>query len=366
MNFKIKKVVMESLLSKAASVLSSGDVLPILKNFNVELLEGNLMVMATDLELSVIAQTPLVESVEDGRAVFPGKKLLDIVKEAEDGVIDFAVNGEQAVITCMGTTWTIQLMKAADYPALPQVEDAEPIQVSRVSLVQAVSIVKGAAAKESIRPALQMISIVEGKVRASDGAVFRQVTVGELQQLDTQIPIGAVDDLLRLLRNTELERISIGQTEDHLLFSIGADVFIITKTNVAYPDIETALLGVARKNTYRLTVDRQQFIAGIKRVRVTADEETRGLLLLLSANKLQLRAKDKYGNFATQELDCFWEGGEKALGVNHEHALDMLSVLPSPSINIMLGDDVKTRKAPIFIEDGIVTAVLQQLSIQLS
>jgi len=327
--------------------LSTGDVMPILKNFNVQLEDGNLTVMATDLELSVIAQSPLVEISEEGRAVFPGKKLLDIVKESEDGVLEIAVIDEQAVITCMGTQWTIQLMKASDYPDLPDVEDGSPVEVARTSLAAAINIVKGAAAKESIRPALQMISITEGKMRASDGAVFRQVEVPDLAELDTQIPIGAVDDLLRLLRNTELERISIGQTEDHLLFSVGADVFIITKTNVDYPDVETALLSVARKNDKRLTVDRQQLVNGIKRVRVTADEETRGMILELTEDQLTLRAKDKYGNFATQVLDVYWKEGDKTLGVNHEYILDLLTVLPSASINILLGTDMKTRKSPI-------------------
>jgi DNA polymerase-3 subunit beta len=363
MHYEIKQAVFESVLSKAVSVLATKDLLPILKNFNVNVSEGSFLVVATDLELAVIAQSELIHCIEPGVAVFPGSKLLDIVKTCADAVVSVVVKDDVAVIDCAGATWSIQLMDAADYPEVPSVEDADVIEITRVVFASALMKVKGAAAKEGVRPALQMIDVSNGNIRASDGAVFRQVHVAELEEIEMQIPLGAVEDLIKLLRSTESDKMEIGQTEDHLLFVVGGDVFLISKANVEYPDVETMLLIPARKNNVNLTVDRKQFIDGIRRVRVNADTDTKSLVMELTENMLVLKAHDKYGDFAEQILDVHYSAAPRTVGVNHENMLDALKAVDSPSISVLMGDDTKTRKSPFFIHDKDVDSVLQQIKI---
>jgi DNA polymerase III sliding clamp (beta) subunit (PCNA family) len=319
--------------------------------------------VATDLELSVIAKTELINCIEAGHVVFPGRRLLDIVKSCEDALVTVAVQKGVAVVTCAGATWNVNLMASEDYPEVPDVEDVVAVDVQRLAFVNALMKVKGAAAKEGIRPALQMVDISNGNVRASDGAIFRQVYVAELAGMQMQIPLGAVEDLIKLLRSSEAEKLGIGQTEDHLLFIIGDGVFIITKNNLEYPDVEGMLLGPARSNKSSLTADRQQLIAGIRRVRINADADTKSVAFVLTENSLDLRTHDKYGNAADQILEAQYLAANRTFGVNHENLIDALQAVDSPFVTIMLGDDSRTRKAPLFIEDGDVVAVLQQIKL---
>lgn len=369
MKFEVRRPVLESVLSKASSVLSTKDLVPILKNFNVTVSEGLLRVVSTDLELSVIAKTGLVTCVEPGRAVFPGSKLIAIVKTCDDALVSVTIEEDSATVECAGATWSVGLPDAEDYPDVPDVEDADVTFIVRESFKNALNKVKGAAAKEGVRPALQMVDISAGNVRASDGAIFRQVHVPELEAMEMQVPLGAVEDLVKLLKNTEAEMVGVGQTEDHLLFVVGEDVFIVTKNNVEYPDVETALLGPARQNKMALTVDRDQLVKGVRRVRVNADEDTKGVTLSLTENHLLLSARDKYGNTADQQLEVHYNSPEgskdRSLAVNHENLIDALQVLDSPSVSFMLGADTRQRKAPIFVEDGDTVAVLQQLKLDL-
>jgi DNA polymerase-3 subunit beta len=361
--FEIQRPVFEAVLSKASSVLATKDLLPILKNFQLTVGPGYFRTVATDLELSVIAKTELVNCIEAGRVVFPGRRLIEIVKSCEDEIVTVAVQNNIAVVTCAGATWNVNLMASEDYPEVPDVEDIVAVDVQRLTLINALTKVKGAAAKEGVRPALQMVDISNGNVRASDGAIFRQVCMPELAEMKMQIPLGAVEDLVKLLRNNEAEKLGIGQTEDHLLFIIGDGVFIITKNNLEYPDVEGMLLGPARSNKSRLTADRQQLIAGIRRVRINADADTKGVAFVLTENSLDLRTHDKYGNAADQILEVQYVSSERTFGVNHENLLDVLQVVDSPLVTIMLGDDSRARKAPLFIEDGDVVAVLQQIKL---
>jgi DNA polymerase-3 subunit beta len=364
MKFEIKKMIFEMLLVKCVSVLATKDLLPLLKNFNITVENGSLRVVATDLELSVIAKTELVNCIETGQALFPGRKLLEIIKSCEDAVVIVTVDKDTAVITCEGATWDVSLMAPIGYPAVPDVDAAATVAVSRAAFVNALTKVKGAAAKEGVRPALQMVDVSKGNVRASDGAIFRQVRVSELADMEMQIPLGAVEDLVKLLRSTAAENMGIGQTADHLLFVLGGDVFIITKNNVEYPDVEGLLLAPALANKCRLTVDRQQLIAGVRRVRINADEDTKSVAFVLTTNSLDLRTHDKYGDAADQVLEVSYTAPERTFGVNHENLIDALQAIDSQAVTIMLGDNSGSKKAPLFIEDGDTVAVIQQLKLR--
>jgi DNA polymerase-3 subunit beta len=363
MKFELQRPVFEAVLSRAAAVLSPKDLLPILQNFDITVSPGMLRVVATDLELSVVAKTTLVNCVEPGRTLLPGHRLLAITKSCEDALVNVAVEDDKALITCAGASWSLNLMDYEDYPTVPNVDDATLVAVTRLALINALLKVKGAAAKEGVRPALQMIDVTSGNMRASDGAIFRQVRIAELEPVDIQIPLGAVDDLVKLLKSTESEKVNVGQVEDHLLFIVGGDVFIVTKNNMAYPDVEETILGPARKNAISLVVDRQQLVNGVKRVRVTSDADTKGVTFSLTANKLYLNTRNRYGEKGDQYLDVQYGGKERSLGVNHESLIDALQAVDSPTVTILLGEDTRSRKAPIFIKDGGTVAVLQQLKL---
>jgi DNA polymerase-3 subunit beta len=363
MKFRIKKFVLEALLNKASAVLlSKGDFMPILKNFHIKV-DKDIEIIATDLELSIRASSDLIEIESSGKAIFPGKTLKEIINGCEDDVVLISVADDKALIKCAGAEWSIHLMNPDDYPEIPKIESCTKIDVPRLALITALLKVKGAAAKESVRPALQMINVVKGSVMASDGAIFRQVKLEALKDISLQFPVGAVEDLIKMLKNTETENIGIGETEDHILVFSGIDCFLITKNNVDYPDVEALLVEPARKNKYKLSVDKAALRAGIRRVRITADENTKGILVALKKNSLILRAKDRYGNMATEVIDVSWSHPDRTIGVNHEHILGAISCIDNPSLEILLGDDKKTRKAALLFEHDNNLAIINQLQI---
>ena len=369
MKFEIQKAVLESVLSKARSVLATKDLVPILKNFNVTASAGMLCVVATDLALSVVAKTGMVNCIEAGQAIFPGNKFIDIVKTCEESPVVVSVEDDVAVIVCAGATWNVSLQSFEAYPDIPDVGEVEVTYFAKELFHNALNKVKGAAAKEGVRPALQMVDILNGDVRASDGAMFRQVHVPELVGVSMQIPLGAVEDLVKLLRGTEAEKIGFGQTKDHLLFVIGEDVFIVTKNNVEYPDVEESLLGPARNNKQSLVVNREQLINGVRRVRVNADEDTKGVTLTLKQDYLSLSARDKRGNDANETIEAKYNSpsgtNDRSLTVNHITLVDALTVVDSLTVEFMLGVDTRQRKAPVFIEEGDTAVVLQTLKLAL-
>jgi DNA polymerase-3 subunit beta len=358
--FATKKFVLQAQLEKAAFVLPSKDHIPVLKHFQIEVSDGGLRVMATDLELSVLASTPVIaQERRVGTAMFPGVKFLQLIKEAEDSDIHVDVHEGYAHIECGPTTWNLRLRDGAEYPDLPNVAEVEFHKINRVKFLGGISAVRYAAAHDQTRTNLMMIDFTDGTMVACDGARYQRADLigkearehGESFPLSLQIPIGAVPNLLKLLKTTEGEDILIGETENALVFNIGSDMFVANKMTVSFPDMDTLLLRPAMENHDVLTVDRQELIEAVRRVRITADPETSAIVLSLGPNQLVVRTKDKYGNESAQPINAGWVEEPREVAVNHAYLSDMLEMTDSKSCTFKLGPDTKTKKASLLLED---------------
>lgn len=349
--FSTKKFVLQALLDKARAVLPSRDVMPVLKNFQLEVSEGSMRVVATDLELSVVSTTQMVVVNQPDVAVFPGKRLYDIVNEAEDGDLELVVRDGRAHIAVGRTTWDLMLMDGSEYPPLPDIDEVDLFEVDRGKFLGSLAAVRYAAATDTVRPSLMMIDVSDGKMRAADGVRFQQADLGQALPLDFQIPIAAVDDLAKLLRSTDQNMLQIGETDNHLVFRIAGDIFIANKLTVAFPDVEEILLKPALANNEKLYVDRNDLLAAIKRVRITADNETNAIVLAIARGLIIVRSKDKYGNQASEPIDAQWELPPREIAVNHEYLSQMLAMADMKSCQFLLGPSTKTRPCPLLLRD---------------
>lgn len=364
LRFETRKFVLQALLEKAGSVVPQKDILPVLKNFQLEATPGRLRVVATDLELSVVSHTEMVVVQRPGIAVFPSKKLLDIIKSADEGDVVVDVENGTASISVGSASWTLKLQSGDDYPPMPEINDIEIFPVDRLKFLQAIHAVRYAAAKDTTRPSLMMIDVSDGKMTACDGVRFQQASLGDDFPLPLQIPIGAVDDLVKLLRSTDLSEIGIGESESHLVFKIATDLFLANRLMAQFPNVEQLLLRPALENKHNLTVDRQDLVESVKRVRINADPETSAIGLELSKGNIKVISRDKFGNGAHQSIEAGWTGPDRLVVVNHVFLLDMINMYDGKSCSFWLGEDTKSRKSPILLrdDDTKTVGIVQQMN----
>jgi len=274
--------------------------------------------------------------------------------------LDFNVSAKEAEITAKRAMWTLKLMNAADFPDVPDVLEQKFDTLDRKVFLAAVQRTASAAPADTYRPELSILNIADGKVQATDGVRFHQTLLK--YDGNVQIPVQAVEDLIRFLRMVEDEKIQIAQSENHVVFKFGVDTFIATKATATFPNVEKALLVPARESCKdKLIVDRQQLADGIKRVRLTADVDTNLVVLALADGLLTLSSKDRDGNRAVQELDVAWKKGERKLGFNWIYLLDSLGAVSSDKVTALIGPDSKQKKTAMILEDTGFVAVLNQL-----
>ncbi len=359
----IRKHVLQVLLDKAATVIPSHDPMPVLKNFLVQVEADRLRVIATDLELSMIATTPLVTVDTPGTCVLPAKKMLTIVREAADEDVQIRVTGTSAHIVIGRASWTLKLAGGDDYPPLPKISDIAYTEVDRAALIGALTAVKYAASRDPNRTSLNMVDIKQGRMIATDGSRFQQTQLAWFP-VDMRIPIAAVDDLLRLLKISDLDRVHVGQSDNHLIFRFATDVFVVNKLIAQFPDMEKQLLKPALDNKHSLSTRTRDLLDAIKRVRINADPESSAIALIIDRQGITVQAKDKYGNTAAEAIDATWTGSQRTVVVNHKFLTDMFRGYSGDTAVFKLGDDTKTRKSMILLQDADVGSigVVQQMN----
>lgn len=373
--FSISHSVFQALLEKAFVVVTTKEVLPILKNFQItgDSSRNHVQVVASNLEHTMLVSTMLTDATHSvthtvtrgGCALVPAKRLMEIIRSADTsaGTMEVQVAQDAAQIRIGRARWTLRLPHDGDFPPTPDLEAMTWATTDRQRFLTALTSVRGAVSRNVERVTLMMVDVAHSRLTACDGLRFQQASVPDFP-LSLQIPANAIDELSKLLKSNDAAELAVGTADRYCAFRIGVDVLIIKKLMVRFPDLEQALLRPALENKYPLELDRQELIDAVKRVRVNADPETSAVRLTLTSGTLTVSASDKQGNCAQESLSVVWDSKDQELTVNHQRLLDLLRSQSTPTCLFKLGNSTKTKKAPLMLRDDAegTVGVIQQMS----
>jgi DNA polymerase-3 subunit beta len=358
-SFEVGREVLLSLLDKAISVVPSRDIIPVLNNFQFQASEGELKVIASSTEMSIVTSTTQVETKVPGVQIFPAKMLLNIIKQSyANSQIFIEVTNTGAVIVSGGFSAEIRVSQSKDFPAVDDITDVVFHEIVRSSFLEAISTVRYAlpGKDHSGQDSLCMISIKNGKFTACDGARFQQVRIPGFK-LSMQLPTFSIGNLIKVLSASDQEILEIGETQNNLVFKINNVIFYMKKLEDPYPNVEQLWLRPALNNDQELLVDKDQLITAIKQVKVTADSVSNSVTLDIEDNQITVSARDNNSNSATAVIACKWDKKPRKLVVNFTHLAELLKAYGPSECRFLLEQDSKTYKAPILLKDNETMAL---------
>lgn len=316
-------------------------------------------VTATDGEQTVSVVGDGVSVSKSGTALLPGDKVLKILKLAPDEIISITVLGNTATFRSGRALWTIQTPHTDSLPSIPQVDSIQLFPVNRKSFLRAIAIAKRAVAVTGSRPALMQAQVADGAITSCDGARFHRQEILEFpMDLNFTIPLRFMDEMSKALRSTDEELVLLGADDLHLIVRVNQDVLISQKLLVKYPDIENLLLAPAMLNKYELSVNGEELEDVVKRVRVNADPDHASISLAVSPIQdsdswnVSIHSRDRYGNTSTESIVGSWTGPRSVeVTLNHKYLIDLLDSYSQKTVVFKLGEDSKTKKSPILLQD---------------
>jgi DNA polymerase-3 subunit beta len=138
---------------------------------------------------------------------------------------------------------------------------------------------------------------------------------------------------VRLAEGQEKAEVFLG--DNQLSFRLGDTDLHTRLLDGPFPDY-TAV--IPKSNDRHMTVDREAFMAAVRRVSITADRVTSQIRLGVENGRLELSATGTDGSRAEDELPVSFDGEPMEIGFNYNYLLDALKNIGTDSVQVAMKD----------------------------
>jgi len=342
MKFNVPRNDFYRILQKVINVIPSKSTMDILYNVLVIAEEGNLKVIATDLEITQIAWTNCNVS-QNGSIAVPGKLLIDIIREMPEIDLEFSADENMKIlITTEKGEYKISGQNKNEFPSVPLVESDQSIQMYNKVLKRMIEKTIFACSTDNLRPALTGVfcQILENEYRmvSTDGHRLVKIVNTNFPNpgftREIIIPTKALTFVGRNLPEDGEQKIIF--SENHVLFELKNTKIYSRLIQDPYPDYERV---IPQENSKEMLVQRDDFISSVKRVSLLSNPMTNQVRLQIGDNNLTIYAQDiDFGGEAKETISCKYNFDALEIAYNANYLADILRHLDSEEIQFTLED----------------------------
>jgi DNA polymerase III subunit beta len=336
---------------------------------------GEMVLAATDGEISLRLQTAQVDVQEPGEALIPADKLRQIVS-AEEGDATLTIETEQDACHIRGqdARFKVYGYPAEEFPPFPDmvsvVEGRDGVKAKATlahragSLSDMISRTLFATARETSRYAINGVLLRrEGRkleMVATDGrrlALCRQTLSGgdkDAVPVSCIVPSKALALLQKLIDDPE-STVQIAITDSQILFAVGAPEeggrrAVLTSNLVegTFPPYEEV---IPRDQDKKATFDRDVLASGVRRAALLTNEESRGVRLKFVAKEKRVELSSRAPEMGEAEVAvaiAAYDGDDIEIGFNPTFITDAMRVIAEPEVVM----ELKAPNKPGVIKAG--------------
>nr|WP_218950190.1 DNA polymerase III subunit beta [Acinetobacter sp. YH12227] len=353
---KIAKESLLNVLSHVVGAVERRHTLNILSNVKVQVTEQALTITGSDLEVELVASTPLADGacLQAGVTTVPARKLMDICKSLPSAaLIDLQITEDQRCILKSGNSrFVLGTLPAEDYPLLTtENTQGTQVAVTQRELKRLFEKTSFAMAVQDVRFYLTgtLLEIDENQLRAvtTDGHRLAMcetaASSNATQAMQAIVPRKAVGELQRLL-SVEDEQLSllIGRELLNVTITIASrdkeqgDITVRFTTKLIdgkFPDYRRVIPRGGDKN---VRIAHDVFKQSLQRVAILSNEKLRGVFLKFDADTLQLRANNPEQDEAVEDLAIQYADMPMDMSFNAQYLLEVLNVLDGDDVSMTM------------------------------
>jgi DNA polymerase-3 subunit beta len=343
MDFKVNSKILEKTLSKIIPAVPARTPMPILENFLFEIKGGQLVIYATDLEISLKSSIN-VASNENISIVIPARLIYDVIRSMDDVQINFSVESNSKIkLTTENGVYNIGFSSSEDFPESPTISKSKEIIINGKDLKKAIDQTSFAMSKEDMRPAMTgtLFEFTSDGLKfvTTDGhrlvrLIYKNVKPGSEEQYI--VPEKAISVLSKLLSETDV-KIYLGKS--HISFIIGEVEFSSRLIAEKYPAY-SSVIPLENENT--LKIKRSELQSTIKRMMLFSSSNSKQVKFSISKNNMVVSAEDiDLGSNAVEKIPCEYSGEQMDIGFNTQYVNDILSHVNDDDVLVKLHSPTK-------------------------
>lgn len=334
-------------LGIAIKAVSTRSQLPVLSGVLLKAEKGNLVIMATDLEISFKVVLGAKVSKE-GEMVVPARLFLDLVSGLEMGPVVLVEEKQILRIESGGVKAEIVGQGADEFPSLPKVKKLE-LSLPASSLKECVNRVTVSAARDDTRPVLSGVlwsfEDKEVKLIATDGYRLGmdeiKEVVGEVKKKKKLIlPARALQELARVVDEEGVKKVEVGFDEDNqqVMFRV-EDVEMVSRLIAGnFPAYEQIMPGEYKT---KVLLKREELLEAVKRASLFAREGSNIVKFKVEKDGVMVEAESGQTGGSQTKLEGKVEGEGMVIAFNARYIVDYLGVMNNEDVVLELVEGLK-------------------------
>ena len=341
MKFIVSSLKLLKNLQALSGVIGSKNTLPILDDFLFQLTENELKITTSDLDVTMsVSMVPdMVEGT--GEVTIPARLLLEIMKNFPDVPITISVDNNTLAVELIAGEGRYKLAghKSDEFPQLPAMADTLVWEIPADVLAKGFEKTIFATGMDEIRPIMSgvLMEMTENYLTfvATDAhklVRYRRMDVKSDVVASFIVPKKPINQLKNILGTLANEPVRIEFNKTNASFVFGDYVLICRLIEGRYPNYEAV---IPKNNPNQLTIDRQTFLAAIRRVAVFSSKATHQVRFRITGQEIMLTAEDiDFYNEAKERLTCSYSGDDMEIGFNSRFFQEMLGNFDSDEIKL--------------------------------
>lgn len=252
----MKLIILKNNLKKGLEFVSkaigNNANLPIISNVLIKTAENKIKIIATNLEIAVVA-TITGKVIEDGSLSVPYDVLLNIVNNLSSERISLEVKNNNLAVNADNYDALIQGISESEYPIIPKIKDEkEFVEVNASVLGESLAKVSIAAGANELRPEINgVLMVIESsaiKLVATDSFRLAEAKLSEGQfknhlseGFKVIIPLKTAEILSKLAKESDDKPISIYFENNQILARTEGVEMISRLIDGKFPDYEAII-----------------------------------------------------------------------------------------------------------------------------
>lgn len=327
MRISIERATLLHALTAVAKVVEARNTIPILNNVVLSADKGQLSLTATDLDIEVTANIPLLDS-QDGALTVGAKLLTSIVNKSGTQLTLEAADGELQVKSGR-SSFKMPTLPVSDFPTFNTGIFDQEFDVDLSAVVAPVAF---AISSEEVRYYLNGVYL-----HNVDGELVAVATDGH--RLARQVGKAAPDFAGIIMPAKLVGMLPKGTVK----FAVSANKVRITTPNMVitsklidgtFPQYERV---IPKNNDKLMTVDRDALLQAVERVSVVADGKGRAIKLNAASDALTLDVRNENA-VAGDSVEVGYSSEPIEIGLNGSYLKDCLRSFNAGQVDVAFAD----------------------------
>ena len=341
MKFTVARDILVELLANVVGAVEKKHTTKILENVLLNVSDGRLRLVATDLEIELSSSIE-IQVDKEGAVTAPARKFLDITKALPaDSFITVELNEENAKLLIKGgrSRFELATLPAEDFPELDEIPLSSSIALKESEFKRLLDKTSFCMANQDVRYYLNgvLMDVVNGQINAvsTDGhrlalCEFNDEAITVPERASIIVPRKGALELSRLLEASSDVAVTIQLSNNHIRVEKDNIRFTSKLIDGKYPDYQAA---VPATTNITIQLDRLIFRDTLARVAILSNEKFRGIRLRLSDGMMTLMSNNPEQESAEEEMDINYSGEVFEIGFNVSYVLEAVNHMDGEMID---------------------------------